>query len=104
MMMLRLLQSIFISLSICWMVNSGFKIISFLTRCDIINIIRFGLFNRKIKMNGKVSKKDELEEFNFGGLTIHKLEEEYIQVFALKIEYLEEGPGPAPGPSAPSPR
>jgi hypothetical protein len=47
-------------------------------------------------------KKTTKFEIKFGGLKKHDLKIQPINVFALKIEYLEEGSGPSP--AIPSPR
>ena len=50
-------------------------------------------------------KKTTQFEIKFGGLKKHDLKIQPINVFALKIEYLEEGPSPAiPSPRMPAPR
>ncbi len=45
------------------------------------------------KTGGKAVSKFEKK---FGGLKKHDIKIQPINVFALKIEYLEEGPAPAP--------
>jgi hypothetical protein len=53
--------------------------------------------NENLKATTKFEKK-------FGGLNKHDLKIQPINVFALKIEYLEEGPAPfGPAPFAPAP-
>lgn len=51
------------------------------------------------KKVAKKNKKSQDFEKAFGGLKKHNLKIKSINVFALKIEYLEEAPAPAPIPA-----
>ena len=49
-----------------------------------------------MKKKKQDTKKISKFEIKFGGLKKHDLKIQPINVFALKIEYLEEGPAPFP--------
>ena len=53
-------------------------------------------------MNQDQNKDEDKKEYIFGDFTEHTIETEFIEVFALKVEYLEEGGGGTGGGGFPS--